>query len=89
MRYLVIALLCLAPAAAQAQGASARDLLGAIGSPAFAVLAACTDLKGECVWLRQSPMPSPEACAQFGRKLQLERGRPMNDFRCRKIEVHP
>lgn len=53
----------------------------------WVVLAVCASLKGTCVWSPDHIMPSSVACAQFGRKLQLERGLPMNSFRCRKVEV--
>mgnify|MGYP001604312764 CR=1 FL=1 len=51
------------------------------------VIALCSTLKGQCAWSPPAPMPSSEACAQYGRKLQLERGLPMNAFRCLKVEV--
>jgi hypothetical protein len=53
----------------------------------WVVLALCANLKGQCVWSPPARMPSPEACAQYGRKLQLERKQPMNSFRCTKVEV--
>lgn len=54
---------------------------------AWLVLAVCASLKGECVWAPRDPLPSPEACAQYGRRLQLGRGLAMNSFRCLKVEV--
>lgn len=51
------------------------------------VLATCASLKGTCAYSPPSPMPSREACFQYGRKLQLERKQPMNKFRCIQGEI--
>lgn len=50
-------------------------------------IAVCASLKGQCAWSPPAPMPSPEACAQFGRKLQLERKLKMNSFKCLPVEI--
>lgn len=55
----------------------------------WVVIAVCTALKGQCAFSPPSPMPSRVACFAFGRKLQLDRKKPMNAFKCLKVEVRP
>ncbi len=49
------------------------------------VVATCVGLAGDCTFHPREPLPSREACYAYGRKLQLERGLPMNAFRCVKM----
>lgn len=57
------------------------------GTEFWIVLAVCTSLKGTCAFSPPEPLRSPEACAQYGRRLQLSRGLPMNAFECPKIAI--
>lgn len=50
-------------------------------------IAVCSTLRGQCAWSPPSPMPSREACAQYARKIQIQRKQPMNAFKCLKVEV--
>lgn len=53
----------------------------------WVVLAACLNLKGQCVFSPGHILPSSVACFAYGRNLQLDRGLPMNSFECRKLEI--
>lgn len=74
----------LAFAALPAHADMARDVTGAMH---WYVRAACADGHGRCTFMPPDrALPTREACFAYGRKIQLERRLPMNDFRC---EVKP
>lgn len=51
---------------------------------AWAVIAVCASLQGQCFYVPPVGLPSSVACAAHGRNVQLARGLPMNEFKCVK-----
>lgn len=53
--------------------------------PRWAVISMCPDQKHACAYITRDGMPSSEACAQNGRRIQLKLKLGMDDYYCMEL----